>query len=407
MASVTLINCLRARLDTRDPSIDEMNESELRVYAESFLKENTSADDRDIKDAVAEVIGLGPIERLLADDTVSEIMVNSFEHFYVERAGKLERAFEQFSNEAALRRAIDKIVLPLGRHIDEASPMVDARLPDGSRVNAVLAPLATKGSCLTIRKFTNKSLTIEDLVSGNSLTQQAADFLKFAVRCRQNIIVSGGTGTGKTTLLNVLSQEISEEERILTIEDAAELRLHHDNLISLEARPKNQEGVGAISIRELVINALRMRPDRLVVGECRGPEALDMLQAMNTGHAGSLSTVHANSARDALRRLEIMVLMGGIELPVSALRQQIASAVDLVVQIARLPDGRRAVISINEVTGVDDDVLQMSALFEYSSSQKSLVSNQVLCKFAEDQREDIREGIWRSIMEAGSCSPSL
>lgn len=407
MASVTLINCLRARLDMRDPSIDEMNESELRVYAESFLKENTSADGRDIKDAVAEVIGLGPIERLLADDTVSEIMVNSFEHIYVERAGKLEKAFEQFSNEAALRRAIDKIVLPLGRHIDEASPMVDARLPDGSRVNAVLAPLATKGSCLTIRKFTNKSLTIEDLVSGNSLTQQAADFLQFAVRCRQNIIVSGGTGTGKTTLLNVLSQEISEEERILTIEDAAELRLHHDNLISLEARPKNQEGVGAISIRELVINALRMRPDRLVVGECRGPEALDMLQAMNTGHAGSLSTVHANSARDALRRLEIMVLMGGIELPVSALRQQIASAVDLVVQIARLPDGRRAVISINEVTGVDDDVLQMSALFEYSSSQKSLVSNQVLCKFAEDQREDIREGIWRSIMEAGSCSSSL
>ncbi|MGM0429252.1 MAG: CpaF family protein [Pseudomonadota bacterium] len=407
MAPVTLINCLRARLDTRDPNIDEMNESELRVYAESFLKEKTNAPDRDIKDAVAEVIGLGPIERLLADDTVSEIMVNSFEHIYVERAGKLEKALEQFSNEGALRRAIDKIVLPLGRHVDEASPMVDARLPDGSRVNAVLAPLATKGSCLTIRKFTNKSLTIEDLISGNSLTKQAAEFLKFAVRCRQNIIVSGGTGTGKTTLLNVLSQEISEEERILTIEDAAELRLHHSNLISLEARPKNQEGVGAISIRELVINALRMRPDRLVVGECRGPEALDMLQAMNTGHAGSLSTVHANSARDALRRLEIMVLMGGIELPVSALRQQIASAIDLVVQIARQPDGRRAVISINEVTGIDDDVLQMSALFEYSNNQNSLVSNQTLCKFAEEQTEDVRRGIWRTIMEGESCLLSV
>jgi pilus assembly protein CpaF len=208
-------------------------------------------------------------------------------------------------------------------------------------------------------------------------------------------------------LLNVLSQEISEEERILTIEDAAELSLHHDNLISLEARPKNQEGVGAISIRELVINALRMRPDRLVVGECRGPEALDMLQAMNTGHAGSLSTVHANSARDALRRLEIMVLMGGIELPVSALRQQIASAVDLVIQIARLPDGRRAVISINEVTGIDDDVLQMSALFEYSNNHKSLVSNQTLCKFAEDQTEDVRRGIWRTLMGGESCLPSL
>ncbi|MGM0905771.1 MAG: CpaF family protein [Pseudomonadota bacterium] len=407
MAPVTLIKCLRARLDTRDPSIDEMNESELRVYAESFLKGKTNASNQDIKDAVAEVIGLGPIERLLADDTVSEIMVNSFEHIYVERGGKLEKALEQFSNETALRRAIDKIVLPLGRHVDEASPMVDARLPDGSRVNAVLAPLATKGSCLTIRKFTNKSLTIEDLVSGNSLTQQAAEFLKLAVRCRQNIIVSGGTGTGKTTLLNVLSQEISEEERILTIEDAAELRLHHSNLISLEARPKNQEGVGAISIRELVINALRMRPDRLVVGECRGPEALDMLQAMNTGHAGSLSTVHANSARDALRRLEIMVLMGGIELPVSALRQQIASAIDLIVQIARLPDGRRAVISINEVTGIDDDVLQMSALFEYSNNQKSLVSNQTLCKFAEEQTEDVRRGIWRTIMEGESCLPSV
>lgn len=407
MAPVNLINCLRTRLDTRDPSIDEMNEFELRAYAEAYLKDKTNAPDLDIKDAVAEVIGLGPIERLLADDTVSEIMVNSFEHIYVERAGKLEKALEQFSNEGALRRAIDKIVLPLGRHVDEASPMVDARLPDGSRVNAVLAPLATKGSCLTIRKFTNKSLTIEDLISGNSLTQQAAEFLKFAVRCRQNIIVSGGTGTGKTTLLNVLSQEISEEERILTIEDAAELRLHHSNLISLEARPKNQEGVGAISIRELVINALRMRPDRLVVGECRGPEALDMLQAMNTGHAGSLSTVHANSARDALRRLEIMVLMGGIELPVSALRQQIASAIDLVVQIARLPDGRRAVISINEVTGIDDDVLQMSALFEYSNNQHSLVSNQTLCKFAEEQTEDVRRGIWRTIMGGESCLPSV
>ncbi|MCA1767980.1 MAG: CpaF family protein [Idiomarina sp.] len=353
------------------------------------------------------MIGLGPIERLLSDNSVSEIMVNSFEHIYVERAGKLEKASEQFSNEVSLRRIIEKIVLPLGRHIDEASPMVDARLPDGSRVNAVLAPLATKGSCLTIRKFTNKSLAIDDLVSGDSLTKQAAEFLKLAVHCRQNIIVSGGTGTGKTTLLNILSQEISEEERVVTIEDAAELRLQHDNLISLEARPKNQEGVGEISIRELVINALRMRPDRLVVGECRGPEALDMLQAMNTGHAGSLSTVHANSARDALRRLEIMVLMGGIELPISALRQQIASAIDIIVQIARLPDGRRAVLSINEVAGIDDDVLQLAPLFERQNTQKNLVSNQTLCKFAEDQTEETRQAIWESLMGGELCSSSV
>ncbi|MCK7458278.1 CpaF family protein [Idiomarina aminovorans] len=404
MTPVTLINYLKEHLDARDPLIAEMNERELRCYAESFLTEKTSAPDHMIKDAVAEVIGLGPIERLLSDDSVSEIMVNSFEHIYVERSGRLEKASEQFINEVSLRRTIDKIVLPLGRHIDEASPMVDARLPDGSRVNAVLAPLATKGSCLTIRKFTNKSLTINDLVLGDSLTKKAAEFLKLAVRCRQNIIVSGGTGTGKTTLLNILSQEISEDERILTIEDAAELRLQHDNLISLEARPKNQEGVGEISIRELVINALRMRPDRLVVGECRGSEALDMLQAMNTGHAGSLSTVHANSARDALRRLEIMVLMAGIELPISALRQQIASAVDIIVQIARLSDGRRAVLSINEVAGIDDDVLQLSPLFERHNTQGSLVSNQTLCKFAEEQTEENRQAIWESLMGDELCS---
>lgn len=404
MTSATLINALREHLDTRDPHIEEMNEDELRSYSESFLRVKTGEPERDIKDAVAEVIGLGPIERLLSDESVTEIMVNSFDQIYIERAGKLERAVEKFSNELSLRRAIDKIVLPLGRHIDDASPMVDARLADGSRVNAVLAPLATKGACLTIRKFTQKSLTIEDLVNSGSLTSEAAKFLKLAVRCRQNIIVSGGTGTGKTTLLNILSQEIPEGERVLSIEDAAELRLNHDNLISLEARPKNQEGVGAIGIRELVINALRMRPDRLIVGECRGPEALDMLQAMNTGHAGSLSTVHANSARDALKRLEIMVLMGGIELPISALRQQISSAVDIVIQIARLTDGRRVVVTINEVTGIDDDVLQLSPLFERTNIQQPLMSNQTLCKFAEEQTEAIRQEIWKSLMEEDECS---
>lgn len=404
MTSISLIDSLREHLDIRDPHIEKMNEDELRRYSESFLKKKTNGSDKEIKGAVAEVIGLGPIERLLSDESVTEIMVNSFDQIYIERAGKLERAIEKFSSELSLRRTIDKIVLPLGRHIDDASPMVDARLSDGSRVNAVLAPLATKGACLTIRKFTQKSLTIGDLVSGNSLTEQAAKFLRLAVHCRQNIIVSGGTGTGKTTLLNILSQEIPEGERVLSIEDAAELRLDHDNLISLEARPKNQEGVGAIGIRELVINALRMRPDRLIVGECRGPEALDMLQAMNTGHAGSLSTVHANSARDALRRLEIMVLMGGIELPISALRQQISSAVDIVVQIARLPDGRRVVVSINEVTGIDDNVLQLSPLFERTNAQQPLISNQTLCKFAEEQTEQVRQEIWRSLMGEEECS---
>ena len=406
MISVNLINSLKEHLDTRDPRFESMSECELRRYAESYLKETTDESGKNIADAVAEVIGLGPIEGLLEDDSVTEIMVNSYDQIYVERSGKLKKANEQFSNEVSLRRTIDKIVLPLGRHVDDASPMVDARLPDGSRVNAVLAPLATKGSCLTIRKFTKKSLTIEDLVDSGSLTEQAAEFLKLAVRCRQNIIVSGGTGTGKTTLLNILSQEIPEYERIISIEDAAELQLDHNNLISLETRPKNQEGTGAINIRELVINALRMRPDRLIVGECRGPEALDMLQAMNTGHAGSLSTVHANSARDALRRLEIMVLMGGIELHISALRQQIASAVNIVVQIARLSDGRRSVLSISEVTGIDDNVLQLSLLFERSNMTQSLVSNKTLCKFADEQGDDVRQEVWESLMGDGLCSSS-
>lgn len=406
MTSVNLINSLKKHLDTRDPRFEAMSECELRRYAESYLKETTGESGKDIADVVAEVIGLGPIERLLEDDSVTEIMVNSYDQIYVERSGKLKKADEQFSNEFSLRRTIDKIVLPLGRHVDDASPMVDARLPDGSRVNAVLAPLATKGSCLTIRKFTKKSLTIEDLVDSGSLTEQAAEFLRLAVRCRQNIIVSGGTGTGKTTLLNILSQEIPEDERIISIEDAAELQLDHNNLISLEARPKNQEGTGAINIRELVINALRMRPDRLIVGECRGSEALDMLQAMNTGHAGSLSTVHANSARDALRRLEIMVLMGGIELPISALRQQIASAVNIVIQIARLSDGRRSVLSISEVTGIDDNVLQLSPLFERRNTTQSLISNKTLCKFADEQGDDIRQEVWESLMGDGLCSSS-
>ncbi|RXS44163.1 CpaF family protein [Idiomarina sp. 29L] len=401
------IETLRNRLDVRDSQIEALDETGLREYAHRFLQQASDFEPSIIEDAIAEVIGLGPIERLLADGSVSEIMVNRYDKIFVERSGKLQKAAEIFTSEDALRRAIDRIVLPLGRHIDDASPMVDARLPDGSRVNAVISPLATKGACLTVRKFSKQSLGINDLVNSGSLTQQAADFLKLAVRCRQNIIVSGGTGTGKTTLLNILSHEIPEGERVLTIEDAAELQLNHDNLIGLESRPKNQEGTGDVGIRELVINALRMRPDRLVVGECRGAEALDMLQAMNTGHAGSLSTVHANSARDALRRLEVMVLMGGIELPVSALRQQISSAVDIIVQIARAPDGRRLVVSIDELTGIDDDVLQMSPLFSRESAEHSLTSNQTLCRFAEQQSDDIRESLFKTLMGDESCISSF
>lgn len=384
---------LRQHLDQRNAAIDEMTDDALREHATAYLSQQIGKHHQHaylIREVVDEAIGLGPLEPLLLDASISEIMVNRFDRIFIEQSGQLQPAGIQFSNEQALRRAIDRIVLPLGRHVDDASPMVDARLKDGSRVNAVIPPLALKGSCVTIRKFAAKPLTLDDLVDTGSLTPQAARFLVLAVQCRQNIIVSGGTGTGKTTLLNTLSSNIPAGERVITIEDAAELQLSHENLISLEARPKNQEGQGAVGIRELVINALRMRPDRLVVGECRGAEALDMLQAMNTGHAGSLSTVHANTARDALRRLEVMVLMGGIELPVVAIRQQVASAVDIIVQIARLSDGRRVVISINEVTGLDGDTLQVASLFERPRQAESLRGCQTPCQFAQQQTDEVQ-----------------
>ena len=384
---------LRQHLDQRDALMDELSDEDLRDHATRYLSAQAAASEQHhhlIREVVDEAIGLGPLEPLLGDESVSEIMVNRFDQIFIEQSGRLQQAPIQFSSEQALRRAIDRIVLPLGRHVDDASPMVDARLKDGSRVNAVIPPLALKGSCLTIRKFAAKPLTLDDLIASGSLSSAAANFLILAVQCRQNIIVSGGTGTGKTTLLNTLSSNIPAGERVITIEDAAELQLGHENLISLEARPKNQEGQGAVGIRELVINALRMRPDRLVVGECRGAEALDMLQAMNTGHAGSLSTVHANTARDALRRLEVMVLMGGIELPVIAIRQQVASAVDIIVQIARLSNGRRLVMSINEVTGLDGDTLQVASLFARTRQSGQLESCQTLCQFAQQQDDQIQ-----------------
>ncbi|MBR0567417.1 Flp pilus assembly complex ATPase component TadA [Azoarcus sp. L1K30] len=312
-----------------------------------------------------EAIGLGPLEELLADDSVTEIMVNRYDEIYVERAGRLIRHPLAFTGHRAVIGVIERIVTPLGRRIDESSPMVDARLKDGSRVNAVIPPLALKGPCVTIRKFARRKLEASDLVRHGSLDGAMATFLQVCVEARKNIIVSGGTGSGKTTLLNILSNFIPPGERVITVEDAAELKLHHAHLISLEARPSNVEGKGAVQIRDLVRNTLRMRPDRIVVGECRGAEALDMLQAMNTGHEGSLTTLHANTVRDALARLETMVLMAGMDLPLSAIREQIASAVDIVIQQSRFACGSRIVTSVAEITGIESGKIQMQELFRF------------------------------------------
>ncbi len=315
-----------------------------------------------------ELTGYGPITPMLRDDSVDEVMVNGPDRIFVERSGRLYEAGARFFNDRHLITIIQRIVEPLGRHVDEASPMVDARLPDGSRVNAIIPPLALDGSSVTIRKFAKHKLTTDDLIRFGSMTKEIALFLEEAVRARQNIVVSGGTGSGKTTLLNVLSQFIPPGERLVTIEDSAELKLSHRNIVRLEARPANIEGRGRIAIRDLVINALRMRPDRIVVGECRGPEALDMLQAMNTGHDGSLTTVHANTARDALSRLENMVMMAGFELPSAAIREQVSSAVNLIVQQNRLPDGSRKIVQISEITGREGTTILMQDIFLFEQT---------------------------------------
>jgi len=320
-----------------------------------------------IREVLDEAVGLGPLEGLLADDTVSEIMVNGTAPIHVERSGKIEQTELAFSSDDAIRSVIDRIIAPLGRHVDEGSPMVDARLADGSRLNAVLPPLSLSGPAVTIRRFNRRLYLAEDLVELGTLSAQMLAFLKLCVTSRRSIVVSGGTGAGKTTLLNLLSGFIGQEERVITIEDAAELRLDHRNLVSLEARPSNSEGRGLVSVRDLVRNALRMRPDRIVVGECRGGEALDMLQAMNTGHDGSLTTVHANSPRDALSRIEVMTLMSGVDIPLQAIREQIASAVHIVVQQARCPDGSRRVTDISEVNGIESGRILMQSLFRLQS----------------------------------------
>ncbi len=317
---------------------------------------------------VAEILGYGPLEPLLADDTITEIMVNGPKNVYIERNGNILRTNVTFEDEDHVLRVLDRIVAPLGRRIDESSPTVDARLPDGSRVNAVIRPIALCGPTITIRKFSRRPYTVEDLIRFGSMTPEIAEFLRAAVVAKLNIIVSGGTGSGKTTLLNVLSGFIPNDERIVTIENAAELQLRQEHVVPLESRPPNIEGRGEVSIRDLVVNSLRMRPDRIVVGECRAGEALDMLQAMNTGHEGSMTTLHSNSPRDTLARLEVMCLMAGMDLPVRAIREQVASAIDLIIHQDRLRDGSRKIVKITEVQGMEGDVITMSDLFEFEQT---------------------------------------
>ncbi len=355
---------------TKQIQDDELR-AKLEVALDQVLREVRHELPRDLtqdlfrQTLLDELIGYGPITPMLRDPTVDEVMVNGPGLIFVERKGRLLETGARFFDDRHLITIIQRIVEPLGRHVDEASPMVDARLPDGSRVNAIIPPLALDGSSVTIRKFSKRKLTTDDLIAFGSMTQEIALFLEEAVRARQNIVVSGGTGSGKTTLLNVLSQFIPHGERLVTIEDSAELKLSHRNIVRLEARPANIEGRGRVAIRDLVINALRMRPDRIVVGECRGPEALDMLQAMNTGHDGSLTTAHANTPRDCLARLENMVMMAGFELPSAAIREQISSAINLIVQQNRLPDGSRKIVQISEVTGREGATILLQDVFVF------------------------------------------
>lgn len=361
------------QLDLRRVDVRSMGDQQLRDTTINLINEILERDFRDLpkyinprrlaKEVLDEAIGLGPLEDLIEDNSVTEIMVNAHDDIFIERAGRIERSQVVFTSERAALAAIERIVTPLGRRIDESSPLVDARLKDGSRVNAVIPPVALRGPSISIRKFAKRRLLGEDLLKYGSLDERMLEFLTMAVRERMNIVVSGGTGSGKTTLLNILSNFIPDGDRVVTIEDAAELKLVQPNLVALEARPANTEGKGQITIRDLVKNALRMRPDRIVVGECRGGESLDMLQAMNTGHEGSLTTAHANNPRETLSRLEVMVMMAGMDLPMTVVREQIASAVNLIVHQRRYPCGSRKVSHITEVTGIESGTIQLQDVF--------------------------------------------
>lgn len=365
------------QMDLRRLDVNSQSEDELRANARTMLTDIVAAfgalpgsltPEMAIEQVINEVVGLGALETLIADDAVTEIMVNAHDEIFIEKNGQLQLSPIAFTDDQAVLQAIERIVSPLGRRIDESSPMVDARLKDGSRVNAVIPPLALKGPSITIRKFSKRKLVGDDLVQFGSLTPAMLRFLQTIVEQKANVLISGGTGSGKTTLLNVLSNYIPPDERVVTVEDAAELQLTQPNLVSLESRPANAEGRGKVDIRDLVRNCLRMRPDRIVVGECRGGEALDMLTAMNTGHDGSLTTLHANSPRDCLSRIEVMVMMAGMDLPVRAIREQIASAIQFIVQQTRFSCGTRKITYVTEVTGMEGDVIQLQDIFVYKQN---------------------------------------
>ncbi len=392
-----------------DPSMDISKSNEVRTTIqemfETMLVEEkivlSRTEKRKLFDAiVAEILGFGPLEQFLHADDIGEIMVNGAKNVFIEHGGKIVKSPVTFEDDEHLMRIIDRIVAPLGRRIDEGSPMVDARLPDGSRVNAVIPPISLVGPVLTIRIFSKEPLTIENLMQYGSITPEAVEFLRASVIAKTNIVVSGGTGSGKTTLLNILSGFIPDDERIVTIENAAELQLRQEHVVTLESRPANVEGRGEVSIRDLVVNSLRMRPDRIVVGEVRGGEALDMLQAMNTGHDGSLTTAHANTPRDMLSRMETMVLMAGMDLPHRAIREQMAAAIDVVVQQDRLRDGTRKVVSISEIQGMEGDVITMSEIFRFE--QTGLEEGRVIGRL---RPTGLRPKFMYRIQEAGIMLP--
>jgi pilus assembly protein CpaF len=373
---------LKTRVQNRllselDPSMDITRVSEVRstiqdmfeqVLAEENIVLSRPERQRLFEQISAEILGYGPIQTLLEDDTITEVMVNGAKNIYIERAGKIVRVPVAFESDEHVLRIIDRIVAPLGRRIDESSPYVDARLPDGSRVNAVIPPISLVGPVLTVRKFARNPITLEQLIEYGTITPEALQFLKACVESRLNLVISGGTGSGKTTLLNILSQFIPADERIVTVENAAELQLRQEHVVTLESRPPNIEGRGEVTIRQLVINCLRMRPDRIIVGEIRDEAALDMLQAMNTGHDGSMTTAHSNSPRDTLARMETMVMMAGMELPVRAIREQVSSAIDLIIHQERMRDGTRKVVNITEVSGMEGDVITMTDIFVFEQS---------------------------------------